>query len=272
MRVLGRIQALFIVALLGALQQSAFATYTTHVRVRNNTTQAVTLIVWYDDTNHDYTGRGTHAGTFYPCGYNGNPNSHIYDVPQTRDPNTHFKVEWGFGIEAYGSATNVMYMENGKWEYTGSADGSTPWFQPFSTISVGSGADVYERPMEDYPDSTCPNGCSSFTISRTGDTNSNLQVYFHYANAPSGTTPVSGTDYVNEDTSGNRTSGNVWSSIMIPAGYFSVELPIVALYDEAVEGLEIIRVVIDTDSVYAVAASCYSTLSGVGDMYIQDDD
>jgi hypothetical protein len=84
-----------------------------------------------------------------------------------------------------------------------------------------------------------------FRISRTGDTSSNLLVYY----STSGTA-TAGTDYA-----------ALSNYVYIPAGQSSVDIPVVVYDDTTVESSETVRLTISSNAAYAVGSPSYATVT-----------
>ena len=83
---------------------------------------------------------------------------------------------------------------------------------------------------------------------------------------PFGPTAQPGVDFVNEDTSGEKHYGNTYTQITLGQGVSNIEVLIIPLYDEDVEGLEYINVQITTNNGYSIDGS------GLQYIYLYDND
>ena len=96
-----------------------------------------------------------------------------------------------------------------------------------------------------------PSNDGSFRISRTGDTSSNLLVYY----STSGSTASAGTDYA-----------ALPSYVYIPSGYSSATISVDVINDYTAESSETVRLTISSNTAYTVGSPSYATVT------ITDDD
>jgi hypothetical protein len=171
------------------------------------------------------------------------------------------QVFWSNATTTPQTYPNIMYMETGDQTYVVSSTNpqSTPWFEPLPKVSVaaswpGDGHTCAEQ-ADWYPDNQWPQGCTSVAFVRTGSTATALTVYISFEGEADGyfNAATPGVDFVNEDNSGEKHWGTVYSSVTIPAGDAWVTVPIIPLYDEEIEGTEQFRAFVDPDSSYEIS-------------------
>lgn len=175
------------------------------------------------------------------------------------------RFRWIGGTDA-SIATNVMQLDVGNADtYLVHANENTPWFEPLPTVWITPDGDASEE-YDWYPDNTLEYGCGGFTLHRTGSLAAPLTIHWTYEDDPFGPTAQPGVDFVNEDTSGEKHYGNTYTQITLGQGVSNIEVLIIPLYDEDVEGLEYINVQITTNNGYSIDGS------GLQYIYLYDDD